>query len=188
MAEPERIVDLLRVVSGIATDKIRTIKQVTAATRILALNALVESNRAGEAGRGFAVVANEVKTLANQTAKATQEITAQIGSVQAETDRAVAAIRHIGETIHRVDEATASIAGAVEEQNAAIHEITRSVQEAARGTCEVSGHIGRVSDGAHVSQSAAEEVANSSREMIDHNEELTREIACFLSEVRAQAS
>ena len=182
------MVSSLAAAAGRIGEVVRLIDDIASQTNLLALNATIEAARAGEAGKGFAVVANEVKTLANQTAKATQEITAQIGSVQAETDRAVAAIRHIGETIHRVDEATASIAGAVEEQNAAIHEITRSVQEAARGTCEVSGHIGRVSDGAHVSQSAAEEVANSSREMIDHNEELTREIACFLSEVRAQAS
>ncbi len=80
MAEPERIVDLLRVVSGIATDKIRTIKQVTAATRILALNALVESNRAGEAGRGFAVVANEVKSISGRINKVTQELESELST------------------------------------------------------------------------------------------------------------
>ena len=181
------MVSSLAAAAGRIGEVVRLIDDIASQTNLLALNATIEAARAGEAGKGFAVVANEVKTLANQTAKATQEITAQIGSVQTETDRAVAAIRHIGETINRVDEATASIAGAVEEQNAAIHEITRSVQEAARGTREVSDHIGRVSDGARTSRSAADEVAGSSREMIGHNDELTREIASFLSEVRAQA-
>jgi methyl-accepting chemotaxis protein len=134
------------------------------------------------------VVAGEFKTLANQTAKATQEITAQINAVQAETTKAVAAIRHIGETINRVDEATSSIASAVEEQNAAIHEITRSVQEAARGTREVSDHIGKVSEGTDTSRTAAEEVAGSAREMVTQNGSLTREIDGFLREIRTQAA
>ena len=123
---------------------VQLIDAIAGQTNLLALNATIEAARAGEAGKGFAVVAGEVKTLANQTAKATQEITTQISAVQAETTKAVAAIRHIGETINRVDEATSSIASAVEEQNAAIHEITRSVQEAARGTREVAEHIGKV--------------------------------------------
>jgi methyl-accepting chemotaxis protein len=163
------------------------IDAIAGQTNLLALNATIEAARAGEAGKGFAVVAGEVKTLANQTAKATQEITTQITAVQAETTKAVAAIRHIGETINRVDEATSSIASAVEEQNAAIHEITRSVQEAARGTREVAEHISKVESGTNTSRTAAEEVAGSAREMVTQNGSLTREIDGFLREIRSQA-
>ncbi|KIL97346.1 Methyl-accepting chemotaxis protein [Paramagnetospirillum magnetotacticum MS-1] len=182
------MVAALAAAAGRIGEVVKLIDAIAGQTNLLALNATIEAARAGEAGKGFAVVAGEVKTLANQTAKATQEITTQIAAVQTETTRAVAAIRHIGETINKVDEATSSIASAVEEQNAAIHEITRSVQEAARGTREVSEHIGRVSDGARTSKSAAEEVAGSARDMVTQNGTLTREIDGFLREIRTQAA
>ncbi|EME70601.1 methyl-accepting chemotaxis protein [Paramagnetospirillum caucaseum] len=182
------MVSALAAAAGRIGEVVQLIDAIAGQTNLLALNATIEAARAGEAGKGFAVVAGEVKTLANQTAKATQEITAQIAAVQAETTKAVAAIRHIGETINKVDEATSSIASAVEEQNAAIHEITRSVQEAARGTREVSEHIGKVEEGTNTSRSAAEEVAGSAREMVTQNGSLTREIDGFLREIRTQAA
>ncbi len=181
------MVAALAAAAGRIGEVVQLIDAIAGQTNLLALNATIEAARAGEAGKGFAVVAGEVKTLANQTAKATQEITTQISAVQAETTKAVAAIRHIGETINRVDEATSSIASAVEEQNAAIHEITRSVQEAARGTREVAEHIGKVEEGTSTSRSAAEEVAGSASEMVTQNGTLTREIDDFLREIRAQA-
>ncbi|WP_245651045.1 methyl-accepting chemotaxis protein [Paramagnetospirillum marisnigri] len=182
------MVSTLAETAGRIGEVVRLIDDIASQTNLLALNATIEAARAGEAGKGFAVVANEVKTLANQTAKATQEITAQIGAVQGETEKAVVAIRRIAETINRVDEATASIAGAVEEQNAAIAEISRSVQEAARGTHEVTRHIGDVSNGTRTSRQAADDVATSAREMISQNGELNREIETFLSEIRSQAA
>ena len=182
------MVSALAAAAGRIGEVVQLIDAIAGQTNLLALNATIEAARAGEAGKGFAVVAGEVKTLANQTAKATQEITTQIAAVQAETTKAVAAIRHIGETINRVDEATSSIASAVEEQNAAIHEITRSVQEAARGTREVAEHIGKVESGANTSKTAAQEVAGSAREMVSQNGSLTREIDGFLREIRSQAA
>jgi methyl-accepting chemotaxis protein len=182
------MVSALATTAGKIGEVVKLIDAIAGQTNLLALNATIEAARAGEAGKGFAVVAGEVKTLANQTAKATQEITSQILAVQAETTKAVAAIRHIGETINRVDEATSSIASAVEEQNAAIHEITRSVQEAARGTREVAEHIGKVESGTNTSKNAAQEVAGSAREMVTQNGSLTREIDGFLSEIRARAA
>jgi methyl-accepting chemotaxis protein len=166
---------------------VRLIDEIASQTNLLALNATIEAARAGEAGKGFAVVASEVKTLATQTARATQEISAQIASVQTETNNAVAAIQRIGATIARVDEATSSIAGAVEQQNAAIQEISRSVQEAAHGTAEVAAHITKVADGARVSQTVADDVAVSAHDMVDQTSTLAHEVEGFLAEIRASA-
>jgi len=168
-------------------EAIQLIEAIASQTNLLALNATIEAARAGEAGKGFAVVAGEVKALANQTAHATQEISDQINNVQSQTTNAVGAIHQIVTTISRVDEASASIAGAIEEQNAAIQEINRSISEAARGTREVVGHITKVSDGARVSQQVADDVAQSAQTMVGQTGGLAAEVEGFLAELRGAA-
>ena len=128
-------------------DVVRLIGDIAGQTNLLALNATIEAARAGEAGKGFAVVASEVKTLASQTAKATEEIGAQIAAIQAATERAVQSIKGIAEVVAEVDGISATIAAAVEEQGAATREIARNVAEAAQGTNDVSANIAHVSAG-----------------------------------------
>ena len=128
-------------------DVVRLIGDIAGQTNLLALNATIEAARAGEAGKGFAVVASEVKTLASQTARATEEIGAQIAAIQAATERAVHSIKGIAEVVAEVDGISATIAAAVEEQGAATREIARNVAEAAQGTNDVSANIAHVSVG-----------------------------------------
>jgi methyl-accepting chemotaxis protein len=128
-------------------DVVRLIGDIAGQTNLLALNATIEAARAGEAGKGFAVVASEVKTLASQTARATEEIGAQITAIQAATERAVQSIKGIAEVVAEVDGISATIAAAVEEQGAATREIARNVAEAAQGTNDVSANIAHVSAG-----------------------------------------
>ncbi|HEX2115367.1 MAG TPA: HAMP domain-containing methyl-accepting chemotaxis protein [Alphaproteobacteria bacterium] len=161
------------------------INDIAAQTNLLALNATIEAARAGEAGKGFAVVASEVKALASQTAKATEEIGAQIASIQGATQDAVAAIKAIGATIGTINEITTGIASAVEEQGAATQEIARNVQQAAKGTSEVSGNITGVTQAAGETGAAATQVLGASSELAQQSEVLRSQVDRFLATVRA---
>lgn len=164
---------------------IALINNIAGQTNLLALNATIEAARAGEAGRGFAVVASEVKDLAGQTAKATEEIGAQIASVQQATRDVVGAIQEIAETITEMSQISTGIAAAIEEQGAATREISRNVQEAARGTEQVTGSIDDVQAGAGETGAAASQVLGAAQELARHSENLSREVADFLSDVKA---
>ncbi len=161
------------------------IQDIASQTNLLALNATIEAARAGEAGKGFAVVASEVKSLANQTAKATEDIAAQIAAIQGATKKAVDAIGAIDGTIGRMNEISTMIAAAMEEQGASTREIARNTQEAARGTLDVSQSIGNVNQAAAETGTAAGQVLTSSEELGKHAEKLRDEVDRFLAQIRA---
>jgi methyl-accepting chemotaxis protein len=164
---------------------VKIISDIAGQTNLLALNATIEAARAGEAGRGFAVVASEVKELASQTAKATEEIGAQIVTIQAATTGSVEQIERIGKTIGEMSEITTSIAVALEEQDATTKEIARNIEEAAKGTSEVSSSITGVSQAAGVTGAAASHVMEASGELTRQGDLLRNGIGRFLAGIRA---
>jgi methyl-accepting chemotaxis protein len=180
----ERIGKLAEAASRIG-DVVKLITAIAEQTNLLALNATIEAARAGAAGKGFAVVAQEVKQLAAQTAKATSEISGQIGEMQAATQDSVAAIKEIGGTISRISEIATTIASAVEEQGAATQEISRNVQQAAAGTAKVAGNIADVNAGAAKTGAASAEVLAAARSLSQQSDRLTTEVQKFLATVRA---
>ncbi|NVN87031.1 MAG: methyl-accepting chemotaxis protein [Rhodopseudomonas sp.] len=164
---------------------VELINTIAGQTNLLALNATIEAARAGEAGRGFAVVASEVKALAEQTAKATGEISQQITGIQAATDQSVMAIREIGATIGKMSEIASTIASAVEEQGAATQEISRNVQQAAQGTQQVSSNIVEVQHGVSETSSASSQVLAAAQSLSGDSNRLRLEVGKFLATVRA---
>jgi methyl-accepting chemotaxis protein len=161
------------------------INTIAAQTNLLALNATIEAARAGEAGRGFAVVASEVKSLASQTAKATDEISEQIADIQKVAGEAIDAIKGIGTIIGQVNEVATAIAAAVQEQGAATQEITRSTQHAAQGTKNVSDNISGVKTDADASAAAAENVKGASETLETQSQQLGNQVTQFLGKIRA---
>ena len=164
---------------------VKLIHSIAAQTNLLALNATIEAARAGDSGRGFAVVASEVKALANQTAKATEEISAQVAAMQASTSEAVASIGGITETIAQMSEITVSISSAVEQQGGATREIARNIQSVAAGSSEISANIGGVTTAAAATGKAASEVLSNARELDNQSGMLRSAVDEFLVKVRA---
>jgi methyl-accepting chemotaxis protein len=166
-------------------DVVKLINDIASQTNLLALNATIEAARAGEAGKGFAVVASEVKNLANQTAKATDEIAAQITEIQGATTDSVQSIEQIGKTIGLINEISTTIASAVDAQGAATREIARSAQDASTGTSQVSSIISAVTASAGVTGEATRKVIDAAGNLLKQSDELSKRVDTFVTRIRA---
>ncbi|HVI51360.1 MAG TPA: methyl-accepting chemotaxis protein [Candidatus Sulfotelmatobacter sp.] len=187
VGEAQRTTDMVQGLAHAAAkigEVIGLINDIASQTNLLALNATIEAARAGEAGKGFAVVAGEVKNLANQTARATEDISNQVSAVQSATHSAVQAIEGIAHTIGQIDQIAAAIAAAVEEQGATTTEIARSVQLAASGTRDVSGNISGVTATAEKTGRAADDVLQASGSLTHQSDQLREQVDRFLRSVR----
>jgi methyl-accepting chemotaxis protein len=180
----DRVSELSKAAGRIG-DVVELINTIAGQTNLLALNATIEAARAGEAGRGFAVVASEVKALAEQTAKATGEISQQITGIQMATQDSVASIQQIGNTIEKLSEISSVIAASVEKQGTTTQEISRNAQQAARGTHQVSSHIVDVQRGADETGSASSQLLTAAQSLSGESHRLKREVGKFLTSVRA---
>ncbi|MGJ4948707.1 methyl-accepting chemotaxis protein [Bradyrhizobium sp. HKCCYLS20291] len=188
VSQTQRTNEQVNALSQAATrigDVVDLINTIAGQTNLLALNATIEAARAGEAGRGFAVVATEVKALAEQTARATGEISQQIGGIQSTTQDSVLAIKEISGTIDRISEIANAIATAVEEQEAVTQEVSRNIHLAAQGTQEVASNIGAVQRGANETGSASSRVLGSARILSQQSTRLKSGVGAFLQSVRA---
>jgi methyl-accepting chemotaxis protein len=186
--ETQRIDDMMLSLSAAAQrigEVVKLVNDIAGQTNLLALNATIEAARAGEAGKGFTVVAGEVKTLAAQTARATDEIGTQIAAVQSETNRAVDAIKGITATINQIQQISSGIASAVEQQGAATQEIARNVSQAAQGNQEVSANIAGLNEAAGMTGLVAGEVFAAAQDINKNNLRLRQEIEQFISGVRS---
>ncbi|HWK44334.1 MAG TPA: methyl-accepting chemotaxis protein [Stellaceae bacterium] len=161
------------------------IQNIASQTNLLALNATIEAARAGDAGKGFAVVASEVKALANQTAQATEDISAQVAAIQGETSHAVEAIKAIGGTIRHMNEIASAIAAAVEEQGAATRDISHNILQVSRGTTEVSANVAGVNEAADETGSAATQVLSAADDLSRQADKLRTDVNGFLVKIRS---